>query len=82
MARILHQQAQELMQLHQTVGSQANLTESRAAREQTQWLGIMTWMEERECNRDACHEDDKLWVVGIMNMIAKVMKWVLEIPKT
>ena len=37
---------------------------------------MMRWMQEREQKCDARHEDDKLWGVGIMNMIAKVMNGV------
>jgi len=32
------------------------------------------WMQEREGKWDATQEDDKLWGVGITNMIAYLMK--------
>jgi hypothetical protein len=48
MERTIRQQAQELTQLHQTVGHLANLLEARAAHKEAQWQGIMTWMQERE----------------------------------
>jgi len=77
MERTIRQQAQDAMQLHRTVGRLANLLEAWAAREEAQWLGMMTWMQsEREQKWDARHEDEKLWGVGITNMIAKVMKGV------
>ena len=53
MERTIRQQAQELTQLHRTVGQLANLVEARAAREQAQRLAIMTWMQEREQKWDA-----------------------------
>ena len=71
MERTIRQQAQELMQLHRTVGHLANLLEARAAREEAQWQGMMTSMQEREQKWDARHEDDKLRGAGITNMIAK-----------
>ena len=42
--RTISQQAEELTQLHQTVGHLANLADPQAAREEAQWLGLMTWM--------------------------------------
>jgi len=39
---------------------------------------MMTWMEEREQKWDARYEDDKVWGVGITNMIAKTMKGVAQ----
>jgi len=48
MESTIRQQAQELMQLHRTVGHLANLLEARAACEEAQWQGMMTWMQERE----------------------------------
>jgi len=76
MERMIPQQAQELTLLNRTVGHLANLLKARSAREEAQWLRMMMWMQEREQKWDARHEDDKLWVVGITNMIAKVMKGV------
>jgi len=76
MERTIRQQAQDLTQLHRTVGHLANLWEVWAAREEAQWQGMMGWMQEREQKWDARHEDDKLWGAGITNMIAKVMKGV------
>jgi hypothetical protein len=76
MERTMRQQVQELTQLHRTIGHLMNLVQVQAAREESQWLGMMTWMQEREQKWDARHEDDKLWGVGITNMIAKVMKGV------
>ena len=76
MERTIRQLAQELTQLHRTVGHLTNLCEVRAAREKAQWQGMMAWMQEREHKWDACHEDDNLWGAGITNMIAKVMKGV------
>lgn len=49
---------------------------ARAAREQAQWQGMMTWMPEREQKWDACPEDDKLWGAGNTSMIAKTMNGV------
>jgi len=74
MERTIRLQAQELTQLHRTVGHLAILLEGWAAREEAQWQGMMPWMQEREQKWDAHHEDDKLWGVGITNMIAKTMK--------
>jgi len=76
MERTMRQQAQELTQLHQTVGHLTNLVQAQAAREEAQWLGMRTWMQDREQKWDARHEDDKLWGAGITNMIAKIMKGV------
>jgi len=79
MERTIRQQAQELTQLHQTVGHLANLVEARAAREEARRLAMMTWMQESERKWDAHHEDDKLWGEGITNMIAKAMKGVAQV---
>jgi len=76
MERTMQQQAQELTQLHRTVGHLTNLVQVQAAREDTQWLGMKTWMQEREQKWDARHKDDKPWGAGITNMIAKVMEGV------
>jgi hypothetical protein len=70
MERTMRQHAQELMQQHQTVGHLANLLEAQAACEEAQWLGMMTWMQEREQKWDARHDDDKLWGAGIPNQCA------------
>jgi len=78
MERTIRQQAQELTQLHQTVGHLANLVEARAAREEAQRLVMMTWMQEREQKWDARYEDYKVWGAGITNMIAKTMKGVAQ----
>ena len=48
MERTMRQQAQELTQLHRTGGHLTNLLEAQAAREEAQWRGMMTWMQERE----------------------------------
>ena len=40
----MRHQAQELTQLHRTIGHLTNLLEAQAAREEAQWRGIMTWM--------------------------------------
>jgi len=74
MDMIKRQQAQKLTQLHRTVGHLANLLEPQAARKETQWRGMTTWMQEREQKWDTGQEDDKLWGAGTTNMIAKVMK--------
>jgi len=76
MERTIPQQAQELTQLHRTVGHLANLWEAWAACDEAQWQGMMAWMQEREQKWDTRHEDNKLWGAGITNMIAKVMKGV------
>jgi len=76
MERTVRQQAQELMQLDRTVGHLTNMLEAQEACEEAQWRGMLTWKREREQKWDACHEDDKLWGVGITNMITKVMKGV------
>jgi len=73
MERTIQQQAQELMQLHRTVGLLAILVEPEAAREEAQWLGMMIWMQEREPKWDSHYEDEKLWGADITNMIARVM---------
>jgi hypothetical protein len=44
----MRQQAQGLMQLHQTIGKLTNLLKLQAAREEAQWRGMMTWMQERD----------------------------------
>jgi len=74
MERTMRQQAQELTQLHRTVGHLTNLVQVQAAREEALWLGMRMWMQERVQKWDARHEDHKLWGAGITNMIAKVMK--------
>jgi len=61
MERTMRQQAQELTQLHRTVGHLTNLVQAQAARKEAQWSGMSTWMQEREQKWDAHHEDDKLW---------------------
>jgi len=78
MERTIRQQAQELPQLHRTVGHLGNLLEARAAREEAQRQVMMTWMQDREQKWDARHEDDKLWGASITNMIAKTMKGVAQ----
>jgi len=76
MQRKMRQQAQELTQLHRTVGHLRNLVQARAAHEEAQWSGMRRWMQEREKKWYARHEDDQTWGAGITNMIAKVMKGV------
>jgi len=76
MERTLQQQAQELTQLPRTVGHLTNLLQVEAAHEEAQWLGMRTWLQEREEKLDARHEDDTLWGAGLTNIIAKVMKGV------
>ena len=71
--RSMPQQAQELTQLHQTVGHLTNLLEAQAAREKAQWRGMITSMQEREQKWDTRQVDDTLWGDGITNMIATVM---------
>jgi len=78
MERTIRMQAQELTQLHRTVGHLANLVEPRAAREEAQRLPMMTWMQGRQQKWDARYKDDKVWVAGITNMIAKTMKGVAQ----
>jgi len=58
MERRMRQQAQELTQLHRTVGHLTNLLDTQAACEEAQWRGMMTWMQEREQKWDTRHEDD------------------------
>jgi len=41
----------------------------------------MTWMQDGEQKWYACHQDDKLWGVGIMTMIPKTMKGVPQSQK-
>jgi len=74
MERTMQQQAQELTQLHRTVRHQSNVLHAHATREEAQWLGMMTWMQEREQQWDACSEDVKLLGAGITTMVARVMK--------
>jgi len=69
-------QTQKLTQVHCTVGHLTNLVQAQVAREEAQWLGMRTWMQEREEKWDTCHQDDKLWGVCITNLIARVMKGV------
>jgi len=71
--RTMRQQAQELTQLHRTVGHLTNLVHAPAAREEAQWLGMRTWMQEGKQKWDAHQGDDKVWGAGITNMIAKIM---------
>jgi len=52
MERKMHQQAQELPQLHRTVGHLRNLLEPQGACEEAQWRGMITWMQEREQKRN------------------------------
>jgi len=58
------------------VGHLTNLLEAQVAHNEAQWLGMTTWMQEREQKWDARHEDDMLWGAGITNMIPEVMKGV------
>jgi len=74
MERTIRHQAQELMQLHRTVGHLTNLVQAQAAREEAHWLGMRKWMQEREQKWDAHHEDDKVWGAGVTNIIVKVLK--------
>jgi len=74
MERTMRQQAQELTQLHLTVGHLTNLLQAQAARKAAQWFGMRMSIQEREQKWHAHHEDDKLWGGGITNMIAMVMK--------
>jgi len=76
MGRTMRQQAQELMQLHRTVGHQTHLLDAQSARKEAQWRGVMTWMQDREQKWNTSHKDDKLWGAGVRIMIAKVMKGV------
>ena len=78
MERTIPQQAQEMTQLHQTVGHLEWLVEARAAHEDAQRLGMMTWMQGREQEWDSRHEEDNLWEAGVTNMIAKTMKGVAQ----
>jgi len=78
MERTIRQQAQELTQLHRTVGHPANLVEARAACEEAQRLAMMTWMQEREQKWDDRHEDNKVWGAGITIMIAQTMNGVVQ----
>jgi hypothetical protein len=71
--RVMRQQPQELMQLHRTVGHLTHLVQAQAAREGAQWLGMTMWMQQREQQWEARHEDDKVWGAGIKNMIAKTL---------
>jgi len=66
----------ELMQLHGSVGHLKTVLEVHSARQEAQWLGMMTRMQKREHKCDAHHEDDKLWGAGITNINAKVLKGV------
>jgi len=72
------QHVQELTQQHRTVGHLTNLVQAQVGREKAQWLVMRTWMHEREQKGDVHHVDDKLWVVGIKNQIAKTMKAVAQ----
>ena len=60
MERTVQEQAQELMQLHRTVGHLTDVLDAQAARiEAQQWRGMLTRMQEREQNLwDARHEDN------------------------
>jgi len=72
----MRQRAEELTQLHQTVGHLTSLVQAEAACEEAQWLGMRPWMQEREQKWDASHEDDKMWGAGITNMIANIIQGV------
>jgi len=48
MERWIRQHAQELMQLHRTVGHLANLVAAWVACEEAQRLGMMTWIQDTE----------------------------------
>jgi hypothetical protein len=78
MERTMRQQVQEQTQVHRTVGHLTNLWQAQAAREEAQWLGMRTWIQEREQKWDARNEDDEVRGAGIMNMIAKTMKGVAQ----
>ena len=72
--RMVRLQAQKLLQLHRTVGHCTNVLEALAPREEAQWLGMLTKMQEREQKWDTRHEDDKLWGAGSTIPITMVMK--------
>jgi hypothetical protein len=55
--------------------------EAWPAHEEAQSLGLIMWMQERVEMWEARHEDEKLWRVGITNVIAKTMKGVAQLQK-
>jgi len=76
--RTIRQQAQELTQLHQTVGHLANFVEAWAACEMAQRLPRMTWIREKEQKWNTRYEDAKVWVAGITNRISMTMNGVAQ----
>jgi hypothetical protein len=73
MERAAQQQACELAQLHRTVAKMANMLETHTALQDAQWLGMKSWMEEKETTQDAYHQDDLMWGEGITDMVARVV---------
>jgi len=51
----------------------ASMLEAHAACEETQWLGMRMWMEDRERKWDVRHEDNVLLERGIMDMVTKIL---------
>jgi len=76
MERTMRQQVQELTQLRRTVSHLTNQLEAQAAHEEALWREMMLWMQEREQKWDTRHEDKRLWVAGITDIITKFMKGV------
>jgi hypothetical protein len=71
--RTMRQRRQEVAQLHLTVDKNARMQDAHMACEETQWLSMRKWMEDRERKWDAHPKDDVLWGTGISDMAMKIL---------
>lgn len=74
--RAIRQRTQKLTQMVRNVAHLANLLDSETACEEAQWLGMITWMQEREQTLDTRHENVKMLGAGMTARLAMIMKGV------
>lgn len=60
-------------QLHQIIDWIARLLEVHTALEETPWLGITEWMENRETKWDNSQKDNIVWGTGIADITTKIL---------
>jgi len=72
MERTVRQQGREVTQLHETIDRMAWILEAHEPCEETQWICMNTWLEDREKQWDDRHNDNILWVMGITDMTPEV----------
>lgn len=71
METTLHQQAREVMQLHQTIDRMARMLAAHTLRQVEYWLGMKQWPEDTETKWDECNRDNVQWGTGITDMTVK-----------